>query len=141
MKKIMAAALILISALAFADEGYKTVQIGDVAKWVGSKEILVHLYDANTEKTRLAEGVIPGATKLSSSTTYDLAVLPQDKSEKLVFYCANVACSASHAAAKRAVQAGYKNVNVMADGIIGWRKAGYFTDKYTAKSEKPANNS
>jgi rhodanese-related sulfurtransferase len=31
---------------------------------------------------------------------------------------------ASHAAARRAVKAGYKNVMVMADGIVGWKEAG-----------------
>ena len=31
---------------------------------------------------------------------------------------------ASHAAARRAVKAGYKNVSVMADGIVGWKESG-----------------
>lgn len=31
---------------------------------------------------------------------------------------------ASHEAARRAVEAGYKNVDVMADGIVGWKAAG-----------------
>jgi len=31
---------------------------------------------------------------------------------------------ASHEAARRAVQAGYTDVSVMADGITGWRGAG-----------------
>jgi rhodanese-related sulfurtransferase len=34
---------------------------------------------------------------------------------------------ASHAAARRAVKAGYKNVSVMADGISGWKEAGQKT--------------
>jgi rhodanese-related sulfurtransferase len=35
---------------------------------------------------------------------------------------------ASHAAARRAVQAGYKDVRVMTDGIAGWKDAGKPTD-------------
>jgi rhodanese-related sulfurtransferase len=31
---------------------------------------------------------------------------------------------ASHEAARRAVKAGYRDVNVMADGVMGWRHAG-----------------
>jgi rhodanese-related sulfurtransferase len=31
---------------------------------------------------------------------------------------------ASHAAARRAVEAGYRDVRVMADGIEGWKSAG-----------------
>jgi rhodanese-related sulfurtransferase len=36
---------------------------------------------------------------------------------------------ASHAAARRAVEAGYKDVAVMADGIMGWNEAGKPTAK------------
>jgi rhodanese-related sulfurtransferase len=31
---------------------------------------------------------------------------------------------ASHEAARRAVKAGYTDVSVMADGIVGWKSAG-----------------
>jgi rhodanese-related sulfurtransferase len=31
---------------------------------------------------------------------------------------------ASHGAARRAVEAGYTNVSVMADGLKGWKAAG-----------------
>jgi rhodanese-related sulfurtransferase len=31
---------------------------------------------------------------------------------------------ASHAAARRAVKAGYTQVSVMGDGLLGWKKAG-----------------
>lgn len=36
---------------------------------------------------------------------------------------------ASHSAAKKATEAGYTNVKVMADGIEGWKAAGQKTDK------------
>jgi len=36
---------------------------------------------------------------------------------------------ASHEAARRAVEAGYSNVSVMADGISGWAAAGEPTAK------------
>jgi rhodanese-related sulfurtransferase len=39
---------------------------------------------------------------------------------------------ASHEAARRAVKAGYKNVSVMADGIMGWKSAGQPTAKVSA---------
>lgn len=78
--------------------------------------------DANGEATRKNMGTIPGAILLRDyeSTTG----LPADKSTGLVFYCANPACSASHAAAETAIAAGYKNVKVFPDGIAGWVKAG-----------------
>jgi rhodanese-related sulfurtransferase len=36
---------------------------------------------------------------------------------------------ASHQAARRAVDAGYTDVNVMSDGIMGWNEAGQPTVK------------
>lgn len=86
--------------------------------------------DANKADVRSQWGVIPGATLLSSSSSYDVTKeLPADKNADLVFYCANTRCMASHGAANRAVAAGYTRVSVMADGIQGWAKAGQKTDK------------
>lgn len=45
---------------------------------------------------------------------------------------------ASHEAARRAVKAGYSNVSVMVDGIIGWKAAGEPTAQVSPQS---ANNS
>lgn len=85
--------------------------------------------DANGTKTRTEQGVVPGAILLTSSSQYDLKELPQDKASKLVFYCANSKCGASHAAAAKAMEAGYTNVSVMPEGIVGWKKAGQPTAK------------
>jgi rhodanese-related sulfurtransferase len=72
--------------------------------------------------------LVPGAVLLSNSKTYPLAQLPAEKATKLVFYCGAVMCRASDHAAKRAVGAGYTNVNVMREGIKGWAQAGQKTD-------------
>jgi rhodanese-related sulfurtransferase len=84
----------------------------------------VTILDANDVETRNKMGVIPGATLLTSFEKYELAQLPASKSSKLVFYCANTMCTASHAAAERAVTAGYKDVAVLPAGIEGWVEAG-----------------
>jgi rhodanese-related sulfurtransferase len=80
--------------------------------------------DANNDATRSREGVVPGATLLKSYREYDLSVLPSDKAMKLVFYCANEQCGASHKAAARAVLAGWSDVAVMPAGIAGWKSSG-----------------
>jgi len=49
----------------------------------------VNVYDANGDDFREKNGVIPGATLLTSFNKFDLSVLPKDKGAKLVFYCAN----------------------------------------------------
>ena len=78
-----------------------------------------------SEFTRTTEGVIPGAHILTSYDSYDVAKeLPKDHATKLVFYCANTSCGASHEAASKALTAGYTNVKVLPEGIAGWVKAG-----------------
>ena len=103
-------------------EAFKRVTVAQVAALQKAKQ--AHLFDANTPEFRAKNGTIAGATLLSSSSGYDLSVLPASKGSKLVFFCANTKCLASHAAAKRAVAAGYTDVSVLPDGLLGWRAAG-----------------
>ena len=82
----------------------------------------LYIFDANVSEIRARFGVILNA-KLLGSRDYDLSILPADKDAKLVFYCANTKCMASHEAARRALKAGYTDVSVMVDGIVGWKLA------------------
>ncbi len=84
----------------------------------------VLLYDANSRRTREKYGIIPGAKLLSHYSDYDAArELPTDKARKLVFYCASSLCSAAPTAARKAVAAGFTDVNVLPAGIKGWVEA------------------
>jgi rhodanese-related sulfurtransferase len=104
---------------------FKLIHVANLAAMVGNHESNVQIYDANVPETRAKYGVIPGAHLLPSSDRYDVATtLPQNKVTPLVFYCANTRCMASHQAARRAIGAGYTNVSVMGDGIMGWKAAG-----------------
>ena len=81
----------------------------------------VAVCDANGEDVRAELGTIPGARLLSSYNGYDVAAeLPSERAQKLVFYCYSPSCSSASAAARRAVAAGYTNVSVLPDGIVGW---------------------
>jgi rhodanese-related sulfurtransferase len=99
-----------------------TVAIDELASLVDTGKCAV--LDANNDSTRKSMGVIPGARLLSDYDNYALSELPASKAEKLVFYCANEACGASHAAAAKALLAGYTDVNVFRGGIAGWKQAG-----------------
>lgn len=70
-------------------ETFSLIHVSDLKSMMINSRSPVHIYDANVASTRTEYGVIPGATLLDSDDTYDLAVLPQDKKAKLVFYCAN----------------------------------------------------
>lgn len=127
MSLAVAAALVPAAALACdgemkAESPIKKVTVAEVAKDKKAKVI-----DANSSEFRVKNGTVPGAVLLTSSSTYDLKELPAQKDASLVFYCANSMCSASESAAKRAAQAGYTNVAVMPDGLMGWKAAGQKT--------------
>lgn len=82
--------------------------------------------DANAKWYREKNGVIPGAILLSNYSRFNASEeLPTDKDVKLVFYCSNKACSASHIAGRKAKDAGYADVNILPVGLSGWKKAGY----------------
>jgi hypothetical protein len=70
-------------------ETFSIIHVADLKALMNDGRNPVHIYDANVASTRTEYGVIPGATLLDSDDKYDLAVLPQDKKAKLVFYCAN----------------------------------------------------
>lgn len=113
------------------NDGFSLIQVAELDKWIATPNSNVHIYDANRDNTRTKNGLIPGATTLTNASQYDTSILPANKTDKLVFYCANTKCMASHDAAKVAVKAGYTNVYVMSDGIEGWKKAGKSTSAYS----------
>ena len=104
---------------------FKVIRADELANLMADSSSHVAVYDANLPDTRKRFGVIDGAHLLSSYDNYNVAKeLPADKNARIVFYCADKRCMASDAAAQRAVEAGYKNVSVMGDGIVGWNLMG-----------------
>ena len=137
MKKLVFVTLFAVSTLltqsGFAKDSFTLIHVSELEAFMKVEKSSVHIYDANNDQTRVDEGMIPTAEALSSSSHYDVATLPKDKAIKVVFYCANTQCMASHDAAKVAAKAGHKNIFVMADGIQGWKKAGKTTQKFDKK--------
>jgi rhodanese-related sulfurtransferase len=104
------------------------ISIEDLDKALASKSAPA-IYDANGDATRERYGIIPGARLLTSSTEYDMEVLPRAQDAALVFYCGGPKCMAAPKAAHRAKEAGYTDVKVLRAGISGWKKAGKQVDK------------
>ena len=125
--RLLGTALAALSAAAACKHGDgpqpQEITVGELATLLKSDR-RPHIYDANGKTTRAEYGVIPGAILLPSSDDYSLRLLPSDKAEKLVFYCASSWCGAAEHAAGRAMEAGYAWVAVLPDGIKGWVKAG-----------------
>ncbi|MEM7137507.1 MAG: rhodanese-like domain-containing protein [Myxococcota bacterium] len=103
-----------------------TVENADKAIQSGAVAI-----DANSASTRKKHGTVPEAVMLTSSSKYDLAQLPEDKTKDLIFYCSSTFCTASDNAAERAQANGYEHVHIMREGIKGWKEAGKPTKPFT----------
>jgi rhodanese-related sulfurtransferase len=126
MKQFLYALFFVMAAFAglvAAGEPVKEVSVEQVQKYVQDKAANVAIVDANNDDARKNAGVVSGAILLTSYNQYAIEELPKDKNTALVFYCYNSYCQASHMAAMRAYQAGYKDVAVMKAGIAGWNKA------------------
>ena len=129
MKQLLVATLCLWIGLASnvsaSTPEFKIMRVPELKTLISEATSPVHIFDANGAKTRSKDGIILGAKLLSSSASYDVAKeLPEDPKARLVFYCYNPSCTASHTAARRAIEAGYSDVSVLSDGIIGWKMAG-----------------
>ena len=111
-------------------DGVKQISVGQLAalQKIDEHPVMgpVMVFDANRDSTRAEYGMVPGAKALSSYKDYQVdEELPENKNAMLVFYCANAKCSAAPKAAQRAWDAGYTNVYVMHEGIMGWAEAGH----------------
>ena len=139
--KAIALCVALAAPAAFACDGsenhaeaapLKKVTVTELAQLTSAKKATV--LDANNNEFRAKNGVIPGAILLTSSSEFAVSELPANKDAKLVFYCASTMCGASHGAAAKAAQAGYTDVSVFPDGLMGWKKAGQKVQSFKPNS-------
>ncbi len=64
---------------------------------------------------------------VGSKDEFDLAALPADKNQPLVFFCNGSPCWKGYKAALKAIAAGYTQVHWYRDGLPDWTKRGYPT--------------
>ena len=119
----IAAAAIAVAGLVACKpdtSGLATLTVAEAASLLDTDEP-VSFCDANNTKTRHKLGVLPGAILLSSYRDYDPEVeLPENASQRLVFYCYNDMCGSAVEAARKAISAGRTRVAVMPGGMTGW---------------------
>lgn len=101
-------------------EDLKTIDTSQLAQGIQDKTL--HVFDNNTPEV-FSKNHIPTAVHMNPREP-DLNLFPQDKQSKLVFYCKNTWCMASHKGAQVALEQGYPNSYVYAEGIDGWIEAG-----------------
>jgi len=85
----------------------------------------VMIIDARPTGRKYDPGHIPTAINIPD-TEFDkhTAMLPQDKSTLLIYYCEGVECMLSHKSAFKAEKLGYTNIKVYAEGYPDWIKKG-----------------
>ena len=77
--------------------------------------------DARPKKGKYDKGHIPGSVSIPDTSFDDFAgMLPADKAFPIVFYCGGLKCKLSHKSAQKALDMGYTNVMVFAEGYPKW---------------------
>jgi rhodanese-related sulfurtransferase len=86
----------------------------------------VTIVDARPTARKYDLGHIPTAVNIPDSQFDKLGptLLPQDKSQLVIFYCDGPDCVLSHNSAFKAEKLGYTNVRVYAEGFPDWIKNG-----------------
>ncbi|MGH1402654.1 MAG: rhodanese-like domain-containing protein [Alphaproteobacteria bacterium] len=127
LKTIRAFMLMLVFMPAFAIAGtniYTEINADQLVEMQKSTEGLV-VIDSRGGKW-FDNQVIEGAVHLSADNTDEahLSEVAPAKDTPIVFYCSNVNCPASKAAAHQAHDAGYTNLYKYPGGIDDWKEKG-----------------
>lgn len=109
-----------------AETGQPAAEVGKIdsaedlrLKMSSSDVVVIHALDE--ENFRKAH--IPGARNIDYEQMKP-EMLPPNKAQTLIFYCAGPGCPVSGMAAKKATSWGYSDVWVYKGGIRGWKTAG-----------------
>jgi rhodanese-related sulfurtransferase len=104
--------------------------LAPISKWAATqlqaKEGRPYLFDANPRNI-YDKNHLPTAQWVPDEGV-SATLLPKDKAQALIFYCAERRCLNSHIAAEKVLALGWRNVSIMPDGIFGWVKAGMPTE-------------
>jgi hypothetical protein len=68
-----------------ADQVLPEMSVDEVAAGLEAKQLTA--VDCNSEKTRKAVGILPGAILIADEEAFPATALPTDKATKLLFYC------------------------------------------------------
>jgi rhodanese-related sulfurtransferase len=125
LRHVVITALVLFCTyhVALAADGYQEVDAKDVKAMMDTGGVLVVFPLSPIE---FADQHISGSVNIPLAKLAEN--LPADKSQKLVFYCLGVKCTASWRAAKQAAALGYQNVFAFREGLPAWVEAGYPTE-------------
>ncbi len=101
---------------------YASISAEQVAQLISDNKALI--VDSRPKITKYDKGHIPTAINIPLTQFDDLkGKLPRDMKTPVVFYCGGLDCRLSHKSAEKAIDLGYENVAVFAQGYPEWEKA------------------
>ncbi|MDX1776861.1 MAG: transglutaminase domain-containing protein, partial [Desulfobulbales bacterium] len=116
-----------------AADGYGLIDTGGLKSML-DRSYKVAIFDAR-DPVEYREMHVSGAKNLPQKKFETNAhLLPEDKSQLLVFYCDGVQCGQSKQAARKAIALGYKNVLVYDEGMPVWKEKGM--PVFTGRNDK-----
>jgi rhodanese-related sulfurtransferase len=124
---LLTAFLILPVALVHAEEaqknGYAVISTEDLKKLLDDGTAITVVDARNPEEYQ--EVHIKGAISIPVKQWDKYSgQLPADKSARIIFYCNGIKCGKSKKAAARAIESGYSNVSIYAEGMPVWEEKG-----------------
>lgn len=114
-----------LSAAEKAKDPFKTVSSEELKSLIDQKAAGLVVIDARSSE-EYQEVHIQNAVSIPlSKLEKDPALLTAPKDARLVFYCNGIKCGKSGKSAKIAVENGYRDVSVYAEGMPVWEEKGY----------------
>ncbi len=99
---------------------YAEVPAEYVAQKLAAGEPML-LVDARPKQAKYDKGHIPGSVSIPDTRFDDFkGMLPTDKGFPIVYYCGGLKCKLSHKSAQKAMELGYTDVKVFAEGYPKW---------------------
>ena len=104
-------------------EGYGLIDTDNLKKLL-DMDVAMTVVDARNPE-EYQEVHIKGAINIPEKQFSDhIELLPRDKSARIVFYCNGIKCGKSKKASKKAMELGYDNLSVYAEGMPVWEEKG-----------------
>ncbi|MFH1020545.1 MAG: rhodanese-like domain-containing protein [Pseudomonadota bacterium] len=115
--------MMFTASLQAAEVGYQTISTGELKNLLDSGERVITVDARNPEEYQ--EVHIKGAINIPEKQFAEQSdQLPNDKTARIIFYCNGVKCGKSKKAAQKAMEMGYQNVFVYAEGMPVWEENG-----------------
>lgn len=116
-------ALLLVTGPAHADNTYAVLTTAELKQLLDQDSKIMVVDARNPEEYQ--EVHIRNAINIPEKKFVEnTGLLPTDKTQQIVFYCNGIKCGKSKKAAQKAIDLGYTNIQIYAEGMPVWEEKG-----------------